>query len=571
MDKEAIFIYNGISTTIQCKKNEKMEDICKRYANKVGININDSYFLYGGENIDLTLSYEETIDEDDLNRGKMSILIYQNNNNSNTNENNQNISKIKSKYIICPKCEEHCLLNIKDYKIFLYGCKSKHNTENILLNEYDNTQYINESKIKCNDCNENKSQTYNKQFFKCLTCNINLCPLCNTKHNKDHQVIDYDKKNLICNIHKESYNSYCEKCKINLCMFCEENHNNHRKNYYGGIIPNKNAIEEGLKEFRTKIDKMNEKINNIINLLKKISDYMEIYYKINNDILNNYDLNNRNYQIFQNINQINENIKIEDLDNLLNDNNIESQFNILLSIYDKMNNRNENLFKEEENNNILKGNIKKEIKFNHQSTKENSNINNIITIKYKININEVKIFGKEFVNNNKDNCLILYKNKKYHLTEFLLINKLIKDEEIFEIKLEVINNLINLGDMFDNCDSLYALTDISNLNTSNVEQMNGMFRGCSSLCELDDISNWDTSNVKDMNGMFNGCKSLSSLPDISKWDTSNVTNMGWMFYNCKSLKSLPDISKWNIDNVINKEWMFERCKKNILIPNKFKK
>ena len=134
MEMEAIFIYNGISTSIQCKKDEKMEDICKRCAIKVGININDFYFLYGGENIDLKLSYEEIIDEDDLNRRKMSILIYQNSNNYlSTNENNQNLSKIKSKNVICPICEENCLLNIKNYKLFLYGCRNKHNTENILI------------------------------------------------------------------------------------------------------------------------------------------------------------------------------------------------------------------------------------------------------------------------------------------------------------------------------------------------------------------------------------------------------------------------------------------------------
>ena len=465
MEKEAIFIYNGISTSIQCKKTEKMEDICKRCSNKINIDINNFYFLYGGENIDLKLSYEEIISEDDLNRGKMSILIYQNNSNANTNESNQNISKIKSKYAICPKCKENCLLKIKDYKIFLYGCKNNHKTNNILLNEYDNTQDINESKIKCNDCNENKSQTYNKQFFKCLTCKVNLCPLCNTKHNKDHNIIDYDKQNFICNIHKEFYNSYCENCEINLCMLCEENHYNHRKIYYGNIVPNKNIIEGELKEFRKKIDKMNEKINNIINILKKISNYMEIYYKINNDILNNYDLNNRNYQIFQNINQINENIKIEELDNLLIDNNIQNQFNSLLSIYDEINNNNENIFKEEEN----KTNTIKRKQNYHQ--KINKNINNTITIKYEINKNEIKIFGKEFVNNNKENCLILYNGKKYDLSEYFLINKHKKDEEICEIKLEILNNLINLGDMFNSCKSLLSLPDISFLNTSNVEEM----------------------------------------------------------------------------------------------------
>ena len=42
--------------------------------------------------------------------------------------------------------------------------------------------------------------------------------------------------------------------------------------------------------------------------------------------------------------------------------------------------------------------------------------------------------------------------------------------------------------------------------------------------------------------MFNGCESLNSLPDISKWNTNNVKDMSWMFNECKSLNSLPDIT-----------------------------
>ena len=45
-----------------------------------------------------------------------------------------------------------------------------------------------------------------------------------------------------------------------------------------------------------------------------------------------------------------------------------------------------------------------------------------------------------------------------------------------------------------------------------------------------------------MIGMFNDCNSLITLPDISKWNTSNVTDMNEMFYNCNSLITLPDIS-----------------------------
>ena len=50
--------------------------------------------------------------------------------------------------------------------------------------------------------------------------------------------------------------------------------------------------------------------------------------------------------------------------------------------------------------------------------------------------------------------------------------------------------------------------------------------------------------------MFNYCNSLLSLPDISKWNVSNVNDMNEMFTDGSSLKSLPDISKWNTSKKI---------------------
>ena len=53
----------------------------------------------------------------------------------------------------------------------------------------------------------------------------------------------------------------------------------------------------------------------------------------------------------------------------------------------------------------------------------------------------------------------------------------------------------------------------------------------------------NTSNVTNMRSMFNGCESLSSLPDISKWNTSNVTDMSCMFDGCNESLKIP--SKFN--------------------------
>ena len=40
------------------------------------------------------------------------------------------------------------------------------------------------------------SNLYNNELFICLNCNINLCPLCKSKHKKEHKIINYELKNI---------------------------------------------------------------------------------------------------------------------------------------------------------------------------------------------------------------------------------------------------------------------------------------------------------------------------------------------------------------------------------------
>jgi len=76
----------------------------------------------------------------------------------------------------------------------------------------------------------------------------------------------------------------------------------------------------------------------------------------------------------------------------------------------------------------------------------------------------------------------------------------------------------------------YLELDVSDLDTSNVTNMQGVFYYCSSLTSLD-LSNWDTSNVTVTSNMFRSCSSLTSL-DLSDWDTSKVSNDAFMFTDC---------------------------------------
>ena len=103
------------------------------------------------------------------------VLVY----NKDKNSNNIETKIIKSKDIICPECKENILINIKDYRINLNECKNNHSRNNIKLEEYENTQKIDLSKIKCDKCNKYN----NSEFYVCYSCNIILCTSCKINHN----------------------------------------------------------------------------------------------------------------------------------------------------------------------------------------------------------------------------------------------------------------------------------------------------------------------------------------------------------------------------------------------------
>lgn len=81
---------------------------------------------------------------------------------------------------------------------------------------------------------------------------------------------------------------------------------------------------------------------------------------------------------------------------------------------------------------------------------ENSKINQSeINLKYKIGDNyRIKIFGKKFIENNKNNCKIIIENKEYELSEYFIINDNLRKSEILEIKLIITKNINNLSFIF---------------------------------------------------------------------------------------------------------------------------
>ena len=111
-------LFNGATTTIQCNENDIIKEILNKFCIKVGQNMKDLCFLYGGGIIELDKTFYQVASSEDKKRKKLSIIVTNNKTSINQNSNSK-----KSKYITCPKCNDTARISIQNFKIKLYGCK----------------------------------------------------------------------------------------------------------------------------------------------------------------------------------------------------------------------------------------------------------------------------------------------------------------------------------------------------------------------------------------------------------------------------------------------------------------
>ena len=581
------FQYKETTTIIKCQLDEKLSEIIQKFIAESKTNKDEiNYFYEGKELLDETMAFNQIANSIDKARKKMNIVIMD----KKLDENN---SLIKSKQIICPKCQENIRMNINNFKINLFDCKNNHNTNNILLNEIEICQMINITKIICGICKDkNKANTLKNEFYRCYECNINLCPSCKQQHDNKHSIQNYDKISYFCNKHNNPYNSYCKQCKKNICHLCVEEHKNHDIILFEKLKLKKNDLLQKKEEFKKSKDEYNNNLDKIIELLSNAKNNINNYYKIEDDIINNYDENELNYELLYNLNEITNynNIILKDINIINSENKIESKFNKILSMCNQNNTSEKNEIK-------LTLNIDGEDKYKKIYFLDNTDGDLYINGKWEKHhhdflkeLNESNV--ELYINNNKQNYKKYFIPEKDGIYEILLkFNIIIKDcgfmfyncTKITDIDLSLFDtakitnmggmfygcsnlktidvslfdtkNVNNMGGMFYNCSKLTSI-NLSTFNTKNVKEMGGMFLGCSNLQEID-LSSFNTLNVVDMNGMFYNCFNLKKIK-LSSLITKNVTNMSYMFYKCSNLDSI-DLSSFETKNVINMESMFYNC------------
>ena len=253
-----------------------MRQVCSKFTQKAQTDLNKLYFMYSGNIVNLDLLVEQIINKSDKERKTMSIIVVDH---SNENGNNR---KVISPYIICPICKEHARYEINNYRIKIFNCKNGHVIDDILIKDFESTQMIDESLIICDKCKiNNKGNTYNKEMYRCNKCNMNLCPLCKSSHDKKHKIIDYEQKYFVCDIHDKEYNSFCETYKKDICEFCKKAHKEHKIISYDEIAQENLMDEEQLKyRLNSVLKGFNTKFGMIIDRLKNLLKNIEIYSKL---------------------------------------------------------------------------------------------------------------------------------------------------------------------------------------------------------------------------------------------------------------------------------------------------
>ena len=515
------FNYNEFIREIKCDYYELIRNVCKRYAKKSNLDINTLGFIYLGKELNYELNFAQMAADIDKNRKIMTVFV--------VDKYLDEFNYSRAREIICPDCYDSALIDIDKFSVNIHDCHNGHQAGSFLLDEIDECQLIDLTQIKCEVCKiYSRGYTYRNEFYRCTTCKKNLCPICELRHDKTHKIINYDRKNYVCQDHNKSYHSYCKSCKVNMCVLCEKNHEKHHIIYLHKMIKkDKDDLMKILRNMHESVNTFVREVKMIINRLNLVKENMKSLYELYYNIITNYEEERINYEILKNLDQVRDNQEILDtLDTINQEKDITKKFKYMYDMYSEMI-------------------YKKEVTMVYSITKHQT---------------DLKIFGEEFVKNNCEKCKMVVDGEEEELKSYIPCKPFQeKLKNKVKIKLLNINKIVDMSFIFHECKNLISCNDLSKWNTKKVKDMHKLFFGCSQLTKLPDLSFWSISQVKDICGLFYECSSLLSIPDISEWDVSKVINLSGLFCGCEKIKSLPDISRWDTNNVTDMNGLFCGC------------
>ena len=206
----------------------------------------------------------------------------------------------------------------------------------------------------------------------------------------------------------------------------------------------------------------------------------------------------------------------------------------LISLY---NYKNDGIFdKFKENYNYKRNNNKYNIYLK-------SSLHGFSQIAYIINNDKkIRIFGEDFVENNKDKCIIIYKDNILPLRESFLTEDIKKEnDEYLIITLIEFEDIIDRSYMFNDCDSLVEFPLSKNVakyivNTNKRNGKNNEKSLSNSTISKDHDNNWinefptkEKSELSNITTILKEYPSTILLLDKSNWFTCICQTMRYMF------------------------------------------
>ena len=160
-----VYEKNIYDMIIKC--NDSIENTLEEYLKLLSSEKGNLLFMYKGVNL---LENKNIIKKINKFKKKNIIISIINKNKS------QSLKEIEN--FICPECKNVAFININEDNISV-NCMNKHKSE-YSINEFIESQKIEENEIKCNICKNNKN-LYKDNFYIC-TCNKYICQLCLSTH-----------------------------------------------------------------------------------------------------------------------------------------------------------------------------------------------------------------------------------------------------------------------------------------------------------------------------------------------------------------------------------------------------
>ena len=210
------FSFNGIDVLIQSLAEDKMKNICQKYVNKIGKNINSLVFLYGGSLINFQKSFKEQATLVDKQRNEMKILVCKNEDDD----------------LKCPNCGEKIKFNMEKINNIALSINNLNDTINgakLIIENIINTSTVNVINLQLKNVNiilntlNDDIKKIEEKFKNILNNNSNSINLKSyvvneeiKSKNKDNYIIaEIDVKNDDINKEIRIINSYEEYFRKN--------------------------------------------------------------------------------------------------------------------------------------------------------------------------------------------------------------------------------------------------------------------------------------------------------------------------------------------------------------------